>query len=575
MTELSRIKNNTVAEILYEIADLLEIRGVQFKPRAYRRAAQSIETLSEDVKTIYEEGELRKIPGIGASIALKIEEILETGSLEYLDQLREELPQGLRELMEIEGVGPKTALKLHERLRVNSIDELESAAKQGKIRYLEGFKEKMEQNILQAIEIYRSGQKRFLLGYILPISREIEKRLRDLEFVTRVSLAGSIRRRKETIGDVDILVASKEPLKVMNFFTQLSGVKQILARGKTKSTVVLTNNLQVDLRVVEEESFGSALQYFTGSKEHNVRLRTMALEKNWKLSEYSLFDKEANKKIAGESEEAIYDALGLSYVEPELRENRGEVEAALKGRLPHLIKYGEVKGDLHVHTTWSDGTNSTEEMAEAAKSIGYEYLAICDHSKTLQIAHGLTEEDIRKQIKKIEKLNREMEDFTVLSGVEVNIDSDGRLDIEDEVLKDLDIVVASVHSGFKQSEKKITERVITAMHNDYVNVLGHPTGRIINKRDPYKIDLARVFQVASEVGVFMEINAFPSRLDLSDLNCLKAKDYKVRFSIGTDAHNKNHFTYVELGVATARRGWLQKEDVANTRSLKELKILLK
>jgi DNA polymerase (family 10) len=575
MTELSRIKNNAVAEILYEVADLLEIKGVQFKPRAYRRAAQSIETLSEDVKTVYEEGELRKIPGIGTSIALKIEEILETGSLEYLEELREELPQGLRELMEIEGVGPKTALKLHERLRISSIDELESAAKQGKIRDLEGFKEKMEKNILQAIETYRSAQKRFLLGYILPISKEIEKRLRDLEVVTRVSLAGSIRRRKETIGDVDILATSKEPMKVMNFFTQLPAVKQILAKGKTKSTVMLTNNLQVDLRVVEEESFGSALQYFTGSKEHNIRLRTMALDKNWKLSEYSLFDKEANKKIAGESEEAIYDALGLSYIEPELRENRGEIEAALKGRLPHLIKYGEVKGDLHVHTTWSDGTNSTKEMAEAAKSIGYEYLAICDHSKTLQIAHGLTEEDIRKQIKEIEKLNREMEDFAVLSGVEVNIDSDGRLDVKDEVLKDLDIVVASVHSGFKQSEKKMTERVITAMHNDYVDVLGHPTGRIINKRDPYKIDLTRVFQVASELGVFMEINAFPSRLDLSDLNCFRAKDYKVRFSIGTDAHNKDHIRYTELGVATARRGWLHKEDVANTRSLKELKTLLK
>ena len=572
---MSKTKNNAVAEILYEIADLLEIKGVQFKPRAYRRAAQSIETLSENIKTIHEEGELRKIPGIGASIALKIEEILETGSLEYLDQLREELPQGLRELIEIEGVGPKTAQKLHERLRISSIDELESAAKQGKIRDLEGFKEKMEQNILQAIETYRIAQKRFLLGHILPISKEIEKRLRDLEVVTRVNLAGSIRRRKETIGDVDILVASKEPLKVMNFFTQLPAVKQILAKGKTKSTVVLTNNLQVDLRVVEEESFGSALQYFTGSKEHNIRLRTMALDKNWKLSEYSLFDKEANKKIAGESEEAIYDALGLSYVEPELRENRGEIEAALKGKLPHLIKYGEAKGDLHVHTTWSDGTNSTKEMAEAAKSTGYEYLAICDHSKTLQIAHGLTEEDIRKQVKEIEKLNREMEDFTILSGIEVNIDSDGRLDIKDGVLKDLDIVVASVHSGFKQSEKKMTERVITAMHNDYVNVLGHPTGRIINKRDPYKIDLARVFQVASEVGVFMEINAFPSRLDLSDLNCFKAKDYKVRFSIGTDAHNKDHFRYTELGVATARRGWLHKEDVANTRSLKELESLLK
>ncbi len=574
MDELSQIKNREIADILYEIADLLEIKGVQFKPRAYRRAAQTIETLPEDIKAIYERGELQKIPGIGSSIALKIQEIIETGSLEYLEELREELPQGLRELMEIEGLGPKTALKLHRKLKISSVDELESAAKQGKIRELEGFREKTEENILQGIELYRSAQERFLLGYMLPIAREIEEKLRNLEAVTRISLAGSIRRRKETVGDVDILVTSQEPSKVMDVFTGLSEVRRVLARGMTKSTVVLTNNLQVDLRVVEEESFGSALQYFTGSKEHNIKLRQLAIDKNWKLSEYSLLDKETNKKIAGKNEEEIYKALGLNYIEPELRENRGEIEASLKGNLPQLIRYEEIKGDLHVHTTWSDGSYSIEEMAEAARSLGYEYLAICDHSKTLQIAHGLTEEDLHKQIKEIEKLNRRMEDFAILSGVEVNIDSDGKLDIKDDVLKDLDIVVASVHSGFKQSEKKMTERVLIAMHNDYVDVLGHPTGRIVNKRDPYQIDLSKIFEAASELRVFMEINAFPNRLDLSDLNCFKAKDYGVKISIGTDAHNRDHLRYMELGVATARRGWLEKKDVINTLDLKELRNLL-
>lgn len=571
---MSKITNSKISQIFYEIADILEIKGVQFKPRAYRRAAQTIETLPGDIKDIYDKGELQEIPGIGTSLASKIEEIIETGRLSYLEELREELPQGLRELVKIEGVGPKTAQKLHKKLEISNVDQLESAAKQEKIRHLEGFGRKSEENILKNIQQYKSAQERFLLGYVFPIAEEIENRLKELKAVEKISLAGSIRRRKETIGDVDILVTSQRPMEVMDVFTQLSEVKRVLAKGKTKSTVVLTNNLQVDLRVVQEENFGSALQYFTGSKEHNIRLRELALDKNWKLSEYGLIDRSTNKKLAGEEEREIYQALNMDYIEPELRENRGEVEAALEGELPDLVQYKTVKGDLHVHTDWSDGAYSIEEMAETAQSLGYDYLGVCDHSKTLQIAHGLTEEEIRKQIGEIEKINRQMEEFTILCGIEANIDSEGKLDLQDEVLKDLDVVVASVHSGFQQSEEKITGRVLTAMHNEYVDIIGHPTGRIIDKREGYQIDLPKVFETASKLDIFLEINAFPNRLDLSDVNCFKARDYGVKFSIATDSHQREHLRYMELGVDNARRGWLEETDVVNTSNWEELKKLL-
>ena len=569
------MSNMEIAQILYEVADLLEIKGVRFKPRAYRRAAQTIETLPETLREIDKRGELEKTPGIGASIAAKIREILHTGELEYLEDLRDELPQGLRELVEIEGVGPKTALVLYRKLKISSVDQLEAAAKQGKLRGLKGFGEKTEANILQGIAMYRSAQQRFLLGYVLPVALEVKDQLRKCEAVNRISLAGSIRRRKETIGDVDILVTSEEPLKAMEFLVALPQVERVIAKGKTKSTVVLTNNLQVDVRVIEEESFGSALQYFTGSKQHNIRLRELAIKRNWKLSEYSLLDKKTSRRIAGEEEKSIYESLGLRYIEPELRENRGEVEAAAEGRLPSLLGYGEVRGDLHVHTDWSDGAYSIQEMAEEAKKMGLEYLAVCDHSKGLRIAHGLTEEDLIKQTNEIRKINEGIEGFTILSGVEVNIKADGSLDIKNQVLADLDIVVASIHSGFKQPRGKMTERMIAAIHNDHVNVIGHPTGRIMNRRKPYDIDLSEVFEAASAQRVYMEINAFPSRLDLSDIDCLRAKDCGLKMAIGTDAHNKDQLRYIDLGVATARRGWLERQDVVNTLAVEQLMTMLK
>jgi len=572
MGELS--DNKKIVSIFYEMADLLEIKGVAFKPRAYRRAAQAIETLREGIKAVYQRGELEEIPGIGSSMASKIKEFMETGSIESLEKLREEVPRDLRELMEIEGIGPKTALELHKQLGISNIEELESAAKNGRIRNLKGFGTKTEDMVLQGVRMYRSAKEKFLLGHALPIAEEIVEELEKLREVTKINLAGSIRRRKETIGDIDVLAASKEPLMVIDHFTRLPGVEKVLSKGTTKSSIVLAEGLQVDLRVVEEESFGSALQYFTGSKEHNIRLREIAIDRNWKLSEYGLIDKKTNERIAGENEGEIYKALGLNYIEPELRENRGEIEAASQGKLPHLVGYDEIKGDLHIHTDWSDGSHSIKTMADAAKSLGHVYLAICDHTKALRIAGGLSEEELHRQSVEIEKINRSMEDFTILSGAEVNIDSSGKFDIADNVLMDLDIVVASIHSGFKQPEAKITERVLTAMHNDYVNVIGHPTGRIINRRGPYQIDLLKIFEAASEQGVLMEINAFPDRLDLSDLNCIRSKDYGVKVSIATDAHHKDQLEYVELGVATARRGWLEPKDVVNTYELGELKRLL-
>jgi DNA polymerase (family 10) len=569
------MRNREVARALFEIADSLEIKGIRFKPRAYRRAAQTIKTLPEDIVSIYERKELEQIPGIGSGIASKIRELLETGKLEYLEKLRKELPRSLTELMRVEGIGPRTALALHTKLKINSVEDLESAARKGKISSLKGFGEKTEAEILQAIERFRGAHSRFLLGFMLPVAKDVERQLKDHKSVLKISLAGSFRRRKETIGDLDILVTSQEPTKVMDFFTSLPNVKQVLAKGSTKSTVVLAEGIRADLRVVQKESYGAALQYFTGSQPHNIRLRELALERNWKLNEYGLFRRDNGTRIAGEDEESIYAALGLRYIEPELRENRGEIKAAAEGKLPRLVQYDEIRGDLHAHTTWSDGSHSLEEMAEAAESVGHEYLAICDHSKTLRIAHGMTEEDAKKQIHEIEKLNRKMSNITILSGMEVNIDSDGRLDMSNRILKDLDFVVASVHWGFKQSMRKMTDRVISAMHNDYADVIGHPTGRIIHKRDPYQIDILKIFEASASTGVCLEIDGFPDRLDLSDTNCFKARGYGVRVSLGSDAHSTDHLRYLELGVATARRGWLQKQDVINTLHLNELRKLLK
>jgi DNA polymerase (family 10) len=562
--------NARVAEVLYEIGEILTIKGDRFRSRAFNMAAQRVVALTESIDKVRERGELQEIPGVGKSIAGIIEEVLDTGGSRQLEELRESLPKGVRELMELEGVGPKTAMRLQKDLGIVSIDDLEAAAKSQRLRGLKGFGEKSEENLLRAIEEHRMMQGRFLLGAVLPVIDGIISYMSESDAALEVEVAGSARRRRETVGDIDLLVASKEPEEVVERFVSMPPVIRILSEGVTKSTVVLEKNLQVDLRVLPPEDYGAALQYFTGSKDHNVKLRTISVKMGYKLNEYGLFDRETDERVAGETEEGIYRTLGMAWMEPELRENRGEIEIAMEGRLPKLVSLDEIRGDLHVHTKWSDGAATIEEMARAAKDRGREYIAICDHSKSLGIARGLNESRLREQMAEIDGLNEGLVGFTVLKGFECDIKADGSLDLPDSVLKDLDFLVASVHSGFRSDEREMTERVIKAIHNDHVSAIGHPTGRLIQRRNPYAINLEEVFEAAASQGVMMEINAFPNRLDLGDVNSRAAMERGVMMAISTDAHSPGQLDFLHMGVSVARRGWLEAKDVANTLSLKEL-----
>ncbi|MBW2984715.1 DNA polymerase/3'-5' exonuclease PolX [Candidatus Woesearchaeota archaeon] len=562
------MKNLEVAEKLNKMAELLELNEVEFKPRAYRKAAMTVEALSEDIEKIAEEDRLEELPGIGKNISQKIKDILKTGTFKAYEELKKKTPIKVDELEAIEGLGPKTVKKLYSILGVKNLKDLERAAKQGKIRGIKGLGPTVEENILKGIEFSKKGKGRVLLGFALPSAQEIVNRLKKLKEVKQISLAGSLRRRKETIGDVDILVTSSKPDKVMDSFTAMKEVADVLAKGHTKSSVRLSNGIQVDVRVLEDKSFGSALQYFTGSKSHNIHLRKIAIEKGLKLSEYGLF--RGKKSVAGRTEQEIYKKLGLSYIEPELREDIGEIEAAQKGKLPKLIGYNDIKGDIHTHTNWSDGAESIETMAKAAKGLGYKYIAVTDHAGQLKIAHSLDEKRILKQINEIEKVNKKMMGFRVLTGVEVNIKDDGALDVKGSVLKKLDIVIASIHSGFKNPKEKIMKRLLTAMENGNVDVIGHPTGRKMGKREPYGIDFDRLFDKAKETNTALEINAWPERLDLNDVNVKAAVEAGVNLVIGTDAHNIDHLKFMELGIATARRGWAEAKNVLNTLSVDKL-----
>lgn len=562
--------NAKVAGLLYEIGEILTIKGDRFRSRAYSMAAQKVTALTEDISEIKERGELQDIPGIGESIASTITEYLETGESIILQELRESLPKGVPEMIELEGIGPKLAIRLHKELGVVSIETLEEAARNHEIRELKGFGEKSEENILRAIEEYRSRTDRFLLGEVLPIIKGILSYMRDLGAVRRVEVAGSARRRKETVGDLDVLVSSLKPESVSDHFIAMPPVARVLAHGTTKSTVVLDNKLQVDLRVIPPRSYGAALQYFTGSKEHNVKLRTIGVQAGFKLNEYGLFDRDSGGLVAAEHEEEIYKALGMDWMPPELRENTGEIEAAIEGTLPTLVEGEDLKGDLHLHTDWSDGRASLEEMIEKAISMGHEYISITDHTKTLAIANGLDESRLRSQMDEIRRLDDRYPEIRVLTGTECDILGDGSLDISDDVLRDLDWVIASIHSGFRQDSETITQRIIDAIHNDHVDTIGHPTGRLIQRRQGYSLDIDAVLEAASDQGVLMEVNCYPDRLDLSDINCRRAKEFGVMVSLGSDAHVPSELEFLTLGLSVARRGWMEAENVANTYRVEDL-----
>lgn len=565
------MKNKEIAEIFYDIADILEMKGVSFKPQAYRRAAMAIENLSEDIAEIVKKGQVKEVPGVGESIAKKIEEFLKTGRIKNYEDLKKGLPKHIFELMEVPGLGPKRIKLLHEKLKISSLKDLDRAVKTHKISKLATFGAKSEEDIRKGLELVKRGQERILLGNAIPIALEIEKRLKVLKEVKSIERAGSLRRRKETVGDHDILVTSDKPDEIMDFFTKMKDVERVYAKGPTKSSVLLKSGLQVDLRVVAPESFGAALQYFTGNKEHNIVLRDMAKKKGWRLNEYGLFDMKKNKQIAGKTEEDIYEALHLKIMPPEMRENTGEIEAAMKGKIPKLISYGSLRGDFHTHTRHTDGNNTVLEMVEAAKKLGYEYIVISDHSPSERIANGNTPEEMLAEIKEIRQVDKKVKGIKAFAGSEVDILPNGSLDFDDEILKKLDIVVASVHSRFKSSKVEMTKRICTALENNkYVDILGHPTGRLIHKREPYDVDLKKVFRTAVENKVLLEINSQPSRLDIKDVFIKGAKELGAMFAIDSDAHHTSSLGFVELGIAMARRGWLEQKHVVNTLPLKQL-----
>lgn len=569
------MKNQEIAKIFYEMADYLEMEGVAFKPYAYQKAAITLETMEEDIEKIYQkEGRraLEKIPGVGKSIAQQIEEYLKTGKIKHHQEFKKKIPINLEEIIRVEGMGPKKVKILYQKLGIKNLRDLEKAARSHKIAPLFGFGEKTEKNILEGIQFLKRSKGRFLLGEILPKVKEVCQRLKKLKEVEKIDPAGSVRRMKETIGDVDFLVISSKPEKVMDYFVSLPGVIKVWGKGATKSSVRMKEGFDMDIRIVPKKSYGSALQYFTGSKEHNIATRKIAIERGLKLSEYGLF--RGRRMIAGQDEEEVYRALGLEWVPPEIRENQGEIEAAKKKRLPELIDYRGIKGDLHCHSDWNGGANSIEEMAETAMKMSYQYLGISDHTKFLKIEQGLNEKELSQQRKEIDKLNQKFQtlafQFRILQGAETNILNDGSIDINNEALKKLDYAIAGIHSSFKMEKEKMTERIIRAMKNPYIKILSHPTGRILKRRDEYQCDFDKILRAAKEFGVILEINSYPERLDLNDQNIRRAKEAGVKMVINTDAHHKDQLRFIELGIAQARRGWAEEKEIINTQPLEKL-----
>ena len=565
------MRNLEIAKLFHEIADLLEIKDENiFKIRAYRRAAMNLESLTEEIEAVAAHGGLAEIAGIGKDLAAKIQQAIETGRLEYLEGLRAEIPRGVVKLMAIPGVGPKTAKLLFQQLQVDSVEKLEALALQGQLLGLPGVKQKTVENILKGIQVVKAGRERMPLGRALPLAHELVQILETLPDVKQISLAGSLRRMRETVKDVDLLITSTKPAKVMAVFTALPQVAEVLLQGETKATIRHREGIQVDLRVVEPDCFGAALQYFTGSKAHNIRVRELAVRKGLKVSEYGIFNEATGTRIAGATEEEVYTAIGLPYIPPELREDAGEIEAAIEGRLPELLTLSDLRGDLHAHTHWTDGHHPMEALIEAAQRRGYEYIIVSDHSRAVTIASGLSEEKLLEQIGQIRPLSKKYTKIRILAGSECDILADGSLDFSDRVLTQLDIAVCAVHSRFKQDRAGMTARIVKALANPYVHIFAHPTGRLIGERDPYDVDLEAVFAAAKQYGKALEINAQPSRLDLNDHHARRAKELRVRLAISTDTHSLNQLDNMSLGVATARRAWIEKSDVINTWPLDRL-----
>ncbi|RPI25775.1 MAG: DNA polymerase/3'-5' exonuclease PolX [Acidobacteria bacterium] len=572
------MENRDLAAMFEEMADILEIKGENpFRIRSFRRVADILHGLDFNVASTVMENpdKLRAIPGIGEGTMRKIGEVVAVGRCEEHERLRAEIPASMLPLLRLQGLGPKRIHLIWESLRISTLDELEAAARDQKLRTVPGIGAKTEGTILNAIADYRRAQGRFRLDQALEAGAPLLAFLRDEPSIVRLETAGSIRRRRETIGDIDILVTTAEPRKAIDHFLRYPGIRSVLGSGETKTSITISKGLQADLRVLEEKSFGAALQYFTGSKEHNVVLRERAKRRGLKVSEYGVFRVDDDQKIGGETEEEVYQLLDLQPIPPELRENRGEIERAENGTLPKLIEESDIRGDLHMHTTASDGRDTVEAMTQAALARGYEYVAITDHSKALSMVGGLDEEAVLRHCREIDLLNERTRHVRILKGMEVDILGEGQLDLSNEVLAELDVVIASVHSHFSMPSARMTERICRALENPYVNILAHPTGRLILRREPYAFELKEVFQAAIQNRVILELNSYPDRLDLKDTHCRLAKEMGALISINTDSHAGSMLRFMRYGIATARRGWLEAEDVVNTYPLARLRTILK
>lgn len=564
------MRNHEVADLLFKIADGLDLLGEEFfKIRAYRRAARAIKDLSENIEKIYKEGNLTDIEGVGKGIAKKIKEYLETGKMTKLEEISEKVPESLFSLLQIRDLGPRTIHILNKESGVKNLKDLKKVIESGSFSKIEGLGDKKAEKILENIKFYEKNtgkNRRFTLGEVTPLAENIVKKLKNLKSTKRVSTAGSLRRMKETVGDIDILVETEKPEEVIENFISFPEIEKVLESGETKVSVIIKGlEIQMDLRLLPTKSYGAALIYFTGSKDHNVKIRGIGVKKALKINEYGVFKKE--KMLAGKTEKEIYKLLGMDFIPPELREDRGEVELSIEGNLPDIVEYDDIKGNLHTHTKYSDGENGIQELASFAKSLGYSYIGISDHSSKAVYANGLKEDDLKRQIIEIDKTNEKLKDFKILKGIESDILSDGSLDFKDEILEKLDFVIGAIHTGFT---KNVTERIEKALENPNLTILAHPTGRLISSRTGYEVDIERVFEKAKEEKKILEINAYYDRLDLDEFNAKEAKKRGVKFCISTDAHNFDMFKWMNLGVGIARRAWIDRDDIINAYELKDL-----